>query len=123
MDYCSFFQKLKNSDFRVTFTKVDKHLECEGLEIPEFYQIVNPVNVEFEFNDGIVRLEPFEGLLALNEEYRCVTADCVFATCNGDPIYIRDGKVYTCVHGTRRMMEERIAASVDDLFEQVCNAL
>ena len=84
---------------------------------------MNPVNVEFEFNDGMVKLEPFESLMALNEQYRYVASDCVFATCNGDPIYIRDGKIYTCIHGSKRIVEEKFAESIKELFEQVCCAL
>lgn len=123
MDYITFFEKLQKMDSRVQFTKADKYLRCEGLEIPEFYQMVDPVHVEFEFHDGIIRLEPFEGLKMLNEEYQYVVADCVFATCNGDPIYIRDGEIYTCVHGSKRIVEEKIAASVKEMFGQVYSAL
>lgn len=123
MDYYSFFEKLQKADSGIKFTRVNKYLKCEDLEIPEFYQMVNPVKVEFEFNDGIVKLEPLEGLLMLNEEYQYVTAGCVFATCNGDPIYIRDGEIYTCVHGTKRIVEEKIATSIEEIFEQVYNTL
>ena len=46
-------------------------------------------------------------------------ADCVFATCNGDAIYTRDGKIYTRVHGSKHIVEEKLAESVEKLFEQV----
>ena len=117
MDYYSFFEKLQKMDSRIKYKKVEKKLSCEGIIIPEFYQVLNPVNVELEFNDGVIKLEPFEGLIALNEEYQYVNADCVFATCNGDPIYIRAGKIYTCVHGSKRVVEEKMAESVEELFE------
>ncbi|MCM1251672.1 MAG: hypothetical protein NC321_02540 [Clostridium sp.] len=123
MDYYSFFEKLQRMDSRVKFVKVNKRLLCDKINIPEFYQILNPVNVEFEFHDGIVKLEPFEKLSALNEEYQYVKADCVFAICNGDPIYTRDGKIYTCVHGSKCVVEEKIAESVGELFEQVYHTL
>ncbi len=123
MDYHSFFQKLKAEDPRIEYTEACKELKCEELKIPQFYKTIDPINVEFEFNDGIVRLEPFEGLLVLNEQYRYAEADCVFAICNGDPIYIKNGRVYTCTHGSRRIIEEEIAVSVDSLFETVYNTL
>lgn len=123
MDYHSFFEKLKTEDPRIEYVEVRKDLECEGLKIPQFYKVIDPVNVEFEFNDGIVRMEPFEGLLVLNKQYGYVKADCVFATCNGDPIYVKNGKVYMCTHGSKRVIEEEIAVSVDSLFETVYNTL
>ena len=123
MDYSSFFEILQNADCKFRVTEVDTKKLLGELNIPEFYQVVNPVNVEFEFNDGMVKLEPFESLMALNEQYRYVASDCVFATCNGDPIYIRDGKIYTCIHGSKRIVEEKFAESIKELFEQVCSAL
>lgn len=123
MDYYSFFEKLQRADSRIKFTKIDKKISCNVAKLPEFYQMFNPVNVEFEFNDGMIKLEPIEGLRTLKEDYQYVMADCVFATCNGDPIYARDGKIYTCVHGAKRVVEEKIAESVEELFEKVYNTL
>lgn len=123
MEYHSFFEKLRVEDSRIEYSETCRGLECEGLKIPQFYKTINPVNVEFEFNDGIIRLEPFEGLLVLNEQYGYTVADCVFATCNGDPIYVKNEKVYTCTHGSKRVIEEEIAASVDSFFETVYNTL
>lgn len=123
MDYYSFFEELQKADHRIKFAKGDKKLLCEKIKIPEFYQIVNPINIEFEFNDGVVKLEPLESLMTLNEKYHYIKADCVFATCNGDPIYIRDGQIYTCAHGSKRVVEEKMAESVEELFEQVGKTL
>lgn len=122
MEYYSFFEKLQRANPEIKFAKVDRKL-CGKFKIPAFYQVLNPVNVEFEFNDGIVKLEPFESLRILNEQYQYVTSDCVFATCNGDPIYIREGKIYTCVHGSKRVIEEKLADSIEKMFEQVCSTL
>lgn len=123
MDYYSFFEKLQKADSRIKFTRNDNTMLCKEIKIPKFYQFLNPINVEFEFNDGVIKLEPFENLRTLNEEYQYVTADCIFATCNGDPIYIRDEKIFTCVHGSKYTVEEKLAESVDELFEQVCKTL
>lgn len=123
MDYYSFFEKLKAEDYRTEYTEVHEASEYEGLKLPRFYETINPINVEFEFNDGIVRLEPLEGLLVLNEQYGYVGADCVFATCNGDPIYVKNGKVYTCAHGSKNVNEEELAPSVESLFETVYKTL
>ena len=37
----------------------------------------------------------------------------------GDAIYTRDGKIYTRVHGSKHIVEEKLAESVEKLFEQV----
>ena len=119
MDYYSFFNKLQKADSRIKFAKVDKKVLYDKLKIPEFYQTFNPINVEFECNFGIVQLEPLDKLKILNEKYQYVAADCVFATCNGVAIYTRDGKIYTRVHGSKHIVEEKLAESVEKLFEQV----
>ncbi len=123
MDYYSFFKKLKAEDPRIEYATAHKAPECKGLNIPQFYKTIDPINVEFGFNDGIVRLEPFEGLSVLNEQYSYIEADCVFATCNSDPIYMKNEKVYTCTHGSKRVMEEEIAVSVDSFFEKIYGTL
>lgn len=123
MEYLAFFEKLKMEDARIEYREVHNVLEYGNLKIPQFYEEIDPVNVEFELNDGIVRLEPFGGLPILNEHHGYVKADCVFASCNGDPIYVKNNKVYSCIHGSKRIIEEEIAESVDALFEMVCNNL
>lgn len=123
MDYHSFFERLKTEDPRIEYREVHNESGYKKMKVPQFYKIINPVNVEFEFNDGIIRLEPFEGLPVLKEQYDYVGADCVFATCNGDPIYVKNEKVYTCIHGAKCVIEEKIAESVDSLFETVYRTL
>lgn len=123
MDYYSFFEKLQKADSRVRFSEGINNKKCNNLEIPEFYRVVNPINVEFEFNDGVVKLASFEELSALNKEYQYIRDGCVFATCNGDPIYIRAGEIFTSVHGTRHTVEEKIATSLEKLFEQAAKML
>lgn len=123
MDYQAFFRKLKMEDPRIEYEESDKGLSCGRLKIPQFYKTINPINVEFEFNDGIIRLEPFERLPDLNKGYAYTGADCVFATCNGDPVYLKNEKLYTCTHGSKRVIEEEIASSVDSLFETIYHTL
>lgn len=123
MDYHSFFEKLKAKDPRIEYMETYKEPECRKLDIPQFYKTIDPVNVEFEFNDGIVKLEPIKNLMDLNKQYRYAEADCVFATCNGDPIYVKNKKIFTCTHGSERIIEEQIAASMDSFFEMVYNTL
>lgn len=123
MDYVEFLEKLKSEDSRIEFSIVNEPRNCNSITIPEFYQIVDPINVEFEYNDGIVRLVPFEELILVNLEYRYVDSGCIFATCNGTPIYEKNKKVFTCICGSNRVIEEEIAISIDSFFEQVNDSL
>ncbi len=123
MDYVSFFNKLKDVDSRTEFRMVENSKILDGKNIPAFYSVINPINVEFEYNDGIIRLEPIENFDNLMKEYDYVQTDCIFASCNGEPIYLKDKKVFTCIRGSKRIIEEEIASSVDMLLEAVYKTL
>ena len=47
MDYYSFFKKLKAEDPRIEYATAHKAPECKGLNIPQFYKTIDPINVEF----------------------------------------------------------------------------
>lgn len=122
MDYLDFFNKLKTVDSRIEFSLVERKLD--SLEaIPNFYNIINPQNVEFEFNDGIIRLASYEELALLKKYYPYISDVCIFATCNGEPVYIKNSMVYTCVYGGGRIIEEKLAESIESLFINVSNSL
>ena len=93
MDYVEFFEKLKMEDSRVEYSVINEGKHCCITNIPAFYKIVNPINVEFEYNDAIVRLVPFDELEEINKEYLYIDSGCVFATCNGEPIYEKNKKI------------------------------
>lgn len=119
MNYIDFFNKLKCSDSRVEYIVLDQEQGTLDSNIPMFYRFVNPINVEFEFGDGIIRLIPFSELETTNKQYEYVNEGCIFATCNGEPIYEKNQKVYTRMCGKNRIIEEEIAISIDSLFEKV----
>ena len=123
MDYISFFNKLKDVDPRIAFQMVENSKILDGKNIPAFYSVINPINVEFEYNDGIIRLEPIENFDNLKKEYDYVQTDCIFASCNGEPIYLKGKKVFTCIRGSKRIIEEEIASSIDTLLESVYKTL
>lgn len=123
MDYISFMKELQLLDSRITFDIVKSDAVIENNRMPAFYHAVNPVNVEFEFNEGIVRLVPLDELEMAKKQYQYIDDGFVFATCNGSPIYEKDGKVYTCVCGKSKILEEEMAVSITALFEEVISRL
>lgn len=116
MDYIEFFEKLKTKDSRIRYAIVNEQITDD---IPDFYRTINPINVEFEYNDGIVKLVPFDKLLSISKEYQYVEGGHIFATCNGEPIYMKNKRVYTCICGRKQIIEEELAISVDSFFEKV----
>ena len=123
MDYIKFFEKLKKNDYRVEYKLVTESHKCVDVEMPEYYKKVNPINVEFEYNDGIIRLVPYEDLIPIRKAYSYIERGCIFATCNGEPLYVRDNKVFTCICGKNKIIEEEIATSVESFFEKINNVL
>lgn len=117
MNYVDFFGELRRSDSRIEYSVMKQ--ERETNDAPMFYRFIDPISVEFEYNDGIVRLMPFDALQKSKDQYPYVEEGCIFATCNGEPIYEKNNKVYTCVCGKNKIIEEEIAMSIDSMFKQV----
>ena len=85
--------------------------ECDDVPtiVPEFlkifYKKFNPIDVEVEIDNAIVRFYPANQLNILQEEYN-ISDVFIFATCNGDPIFIHNGAVYSCAHGNDKSQWE-----------------
>lgn len=119
MLYDEFVNKVISEDSRNVFGKVTDNANLPDDSFPELYKYYDPIDVEFEFNSGIIHLAPFSEIAELQNEYSYVNADCVFATCNGDPIFIKDGKVFTCLHGTAKVIYEELASSFDEFINEI----
>lgn len=119
MNYLEFFKKLKNADSRIEYCVLSESKKINDINMPEFYYYIDPINVEFEYNDGIVRIIPYNDMLSAKNEYHYIKEGCVFATCNGEPIYEKNGKVFTCICGKNKLLEEEFAESIICLFESV----
>ncbi len=106
MEYSEFARKAVLQDERNVFSAYEGSLE----EIPDvlktFYKENNPSDVEI----NAVRFFPAEELSGLQEEYSYLKAQFVFATCNGDPVFMHDGNIYTCPHGAEAPEWEPLAA-------------
>lgn len=83
-----------------------------------FYKNYNPEDVEI----GMIRFVPADELESITKDYEYIKPDCVFATENGDPIFLKNGKVYTIPHGVRNPKLELKANSFNEylhkLFEE-----
>lgn len=77
--------------------------------LKEFYQKANPVDVEITMDGNAVRFIPVDELSDIQMDYALGDERFIFATCNGDPIYVYKDKIYTCCHGTSKLEGELLA--------------
>lgn len=97
--------------------------ECDNVDVlpkylQEFYKECNPIDVEVSLSGiGTVRFYSAEELDGLQKDY-LLPADCfVFATCNSDPIFVRDGKVFSTV--PERFVPELLAENFLQFLELI----
>lgn len=88
-------------------------------DIVEFYKKANPIDVELNFEGIIVRFFPYDELEMVQQEYSLPDSAFVFATSNGDPIYLMGGKIYIGLHGSSDNYGELFAESVEKLFDKI----
>lgn len=115
MEYSEFAKKVVLHDTRNRFAKFDGNLDCVPDVLKTFYKENNPLDVEI----NSVRFLPVEKLDSLQEEYAFLNAQFVFATCNGDPIFLHDGCVYTAPHGVKKPEWELLAKDIETYFESL----
>ncbi len=82
-----------------------------------FYELYDPHGVEFELDIGNVFMVPYGKIKKLTEEYSYTGCDYVFALNNGEPIFVKEGKVYTCCNGTDSPRLELLADSYEDFLK------
>jgi hypothetical protein len=114
MNYAIFVANAMAQDERNTFLKYDDNLDSVPEALKPFYRGYNPVDVELDVNGVGVRFCPADQLEEIQKEYAYIRAQFVFATCNGDPIFLNEGQVYTCPHGVKEPKWEKLAASFID---------
>lgn len=119
MYYKDFVVKATALDGLNYFEPFYGNLDIVPDDIKPFYRDCNPVDVELGANGVGIRLCPADKLQELQSEYKYINALFVFATCNGDPIFINDGCVYTCVHGTPDSQHEKKAESFVDYLKSL----
>lgn len=113
----SFVEKAIEQDKRNNFAES----KVENKRIPkcfkEFYRLYNPIDVEVEIDNRFVHFIPAEELDRISEEYNLESNCFIFATSEGDPIYYRDGKIYSCVFGRDGIIEEVLSDDLMSFFK------
>ncbi|MFQ7158201.1 MAG: hypothetical protein ACLRPX_00590 [Ruthenibacterium sp.] len=112
MEFSKFVTKAGLYDKRNTFAKFDGCLKGLPDVLQDFYRENNPIDVEI----NNVRFSPVEELGDLQAEYSYLNAQLVFATCNGDPIFLQDGHVYTAPHGVKNPKRELLSENIEAYF-------
>lgn len=112
MDYLEFVEKATVQDKENIFSKYDGNLDSVPDDLKTFYSGNNPVNVEI----NCVRFSPADELSTMQAQYSYLNAQFIFATCNGDPIFLHDGHVYTTPHGVKNPKWELLAKDMKTFF-------
>lgn len=114
MNYSNFVRCAIHEDVRNVFRNNN---EVSGLpeSLTSFYGKYDPIDVEITFPDsGAVKFFPVEELADLQTDYQLPNGCFVFATCNGDPIFVCNGKVMTSLPDVYR--PEVLATSFDEFL-------
>ena len=101
MNFSSFALKAIELNRQNKFEKCNENINIVPDDFKEFYRNYNPVDVEIEIDNAIVRFYPVINLSELQVEFSYINAQFIFASCNGDPIFYEAGKIYTCPHGVK----------------------
>ncbi len=117
MKYDFFVKKAKEQDDRNVFSSL-KEVKGVPSDLIDFYELINPVDVEVSINEVDVLFFDYDNLVETQKMYRIVDG-FVFASCNGEPIYIKNGQIYTCVFGQKEIIEEKIANSFEDYLSMI----
>lgn len=115
MKYSEFVRKAVLLDNRNVFSKYNGNLNCVPEFLKTFYRENNPSDVEINY----VRFTPAEKLDALQTEYAYLNAQFIFATCNGDPIFLHNGCVYTTSHGIKNPKWELLYNDIEAYFSSL----
>ena len=115
MEFSKFVEKAVLYDKRNIFSKYEGSLNGLPEVLQDFYRENNPIDVEV----NNVRFYSVEDLVDLQAEYSYLNAQFVFATCNGDPIFIHDGHVYIAPHGVKFPRWEMLAPTVETYFGEL----
>lgn len=126
MSYDSFIENIKRQDKRNKFGSTSKlNVDFLPNSLKEFYTQANPEDVEIVLeNLTSIKLYPLQHLMDLQNEYKGV-GGFVFATLEGDPIFLRDEKVFKAVHGSGAwsLEEELLSESFDKFIELIISVM
>lgn len=119
MEIQDFVLRAIEQDNRNIFIKNNRIIDCIPAGLIEFYKEADPVNVEVSMDGNPVRFYPVDDLTDLQDDYDLSGDRFVFATCNGDPIYYLNGRIYTCYHGASEIKDELMASDMCSFFDLI----
>lgn len=118
-----FVEAVQNQDKRNVFKPFLGDVSSIPEEFRKFYKNSNPIDVEIRLDNlSQIRFYSVDRLQAIKNEYGLPESAFCFATCNGDPIYYLNGKIYTEAHGGDPR-PELLASSFHDYIEFIIKHL
>lgn len=93
MEYNNFIRKAMDYDSRNQFGQSIDVTDIP-VELQEFYAHNNPIDVEIPYKGVPIVFTSKEDLDTIQKDYALPQNAFVFATMNGDPIFLLDGKIY-----------------------------
>jgi len=114
-----FVEKAKRQDARNVFQENCKSIENLPENLKSLYMEANPIDVEVLMDGKLIHFYPMDELNALQTDYNLPMGRFVFATCNSDPIYTFEGRIYNCYHGTSIIKDELMANSLDKFLDMI----
>ena len=105
----SFVQKALAQDKRNCFSPYDGPVDF----IPDAFQAF------YSGAYGSVRFFPAAELQQQQEAYEVTPEMFVFASVNGDPIFLSDGVVYTYAHGCKGVPWEMLSKDLSSFFQEL----
>lgn len=115
MKFSKFVEKAILYDKRNTFSKYDGSLDGLPDVLKDLYRESNPIDVEV----NNIRFFPVEELRDLQAEYSYMNAQFIFAACNGDPIFLHNGCVYTAPHGVKEPKWELLSKNIETYLAEL----
>lgn len=116
MEYNDFVRKATAEDSRNRFSE-GVSVAIVSPELSAFYACFDPSDVEvFYPGIGTIKWCSSDELETIQGEYSLRQGDCIFATCNGDPIFIHEGKIMMTSHDVYR--PELLAESFDGFISR-----
>lgn len=116
MSIDEFKREAVKQDERNVFESCSEDTSFVPTELQDFFKNSNPVDVEITMNGNAIRFYPLSDLLQLQKDYDLADGRFVFATCNSDPIFVLENKVYTRCHGNSKSSDEEMASSFIDFL-------
>lgn len=115
--YDQFVSTLLSIDDRNVIEKVTNKISDSN--IPQIYKEYDFIDVVVPCRFGELRFYPISKFDDLKKEYSYVENGCIFATNNGEPVFVKNNSVFTCIKGKEKLFIEELACSFEELLEMI----